>query len=175
VRFVATSGIAEAARRMEDAYSLERSIRRMGGTPLEGSPAAAGPAPPGQRPMTAIMPKPAPSSPGMMPPPTMSAPREAPPSFGAPPPMAMTGPNPALGPQGGLAPPANALQSGMMPMPPGLRQSFAPPPPIQGTGAFDNFESKLRPTIFGLPGMHVAILAIGTFVLVLILMWILLG
>jgi hypothetical protein len=62
---------------------------------------------------------------------------------------------------------------------PGVRadsNSLLPPPAnAHGTGAFDAFEARLRPTIFGLPSLHVAALAIGTFVLVLILMWILMG
>jgi hypothetical protein len=69
--------------------------------------------------------------------------------------------------------------TGTIPMPHAMRQdssSMIPPPANPHTsGAMEAFEARLRPTIFGLPSLHVAALAIGTFVLVLILMWIILG
>ncbi len=73
-----------------------------------------------------------------------------------------------------MQPPA-AHQSSPVHQRPDAASLLPPPPNAMGTGAFDAFESRLRPTIFGLPSLHVAALAIGTFVLVLILMWIILG
>ena len=159
VRLATTGGFGEAARRLEDSYALEQTIRRLVAAPLDVAPSAMHAAM--QRGTTAPLPAKSPpsSSPGLGPP------REPQPSY-APPPMSSG------------APPSHGGGGGTIPMSmrrPDSNSMMPPPPTAQGTGAFDAFEERLRPTIFGLPSVHVAALAIGTFVLVLILMWILMG
>lgn len=154
VRIASTLGIGEAARRMEDAYALEATIRRLIAAPLDVLPSVA------PRP-TSPSKAPPPSSPGLAPPPHELRPSYAPPPSGT----------PAATPS--AWPPAAA--PGPMSRRPDSHSMIPPPATPQGTGGFEAFEERLRPTIFGLPSVHVAALAIGTFVLVLILMWILMG
>lgn len=161
VRIASTSGIAEAARRLEDAYELERTIARLGATPLDLPPsiaASSSSAPHVQTSPLPVRPQPPSSSPGMGPPREMDQrpsfippPSAVPPSAGAPMPMSIGG--------------TMRMGNSMIP----------PPSNPQTSGALEAFGNQLRPTIFGLPSLHVALLAIGTFVGVLILMWIILG
>ncbi len=195
VRIASTAGISEAARRLEDAYALEATIRRLLASPLDVSPSASA------RIATAPLPikRPPSSSPGMAPS------REPPPSYAPSSSLGSVAPGPLHNPQNAGPPSqmggrnlgapgpggAHEMRQSTAPLPMwnagpasssspasgmAFRGSVTPPPPnAQGTGAFAAFEERLRPTIFGLPSIHVAALAIGTFVLVLILMWILIG
>ncbi|MBK8252080.1 MAG: serine/threonine protein kinase [Polyangiaceae bacterium] len=161
VRIASTSGIGEAVRRLEDAYELERTIARLGAMPLDLPPsiaAVSSSAPHAQTSPLPVRPQPPPSSPGMAPPRDL----DQRPSFIPPPSMAA--------PSSGSALPIGV--GGTMRM----GSSMIPPPSSpQTSGALEAFGNQLRPTIFGLPSLHVAALAIGTFVGVLILMWIILG
>ena len=169
MRLASTGGIQEAIRRLDDAYALEATIRRLTSSPLDVPPSAGHSQQSGSnRLLTARLGNNVPVAP------QMSAPREPhqgyaqPSSRGSVPPP----PNP-------MTQSSNPSQGGSMSASQGQRadvNSILPPPAsAMGTGGFDAFEAKLRPTIFGLPGLHVAALAIGTFVLVLVLMWILMG
>jgi serine/threonine-protein kinase len=161
VRLASTAGIAEAARRLEDAYALEATIRRLAAAPLDVPaqvPASAA------RSTARLPPSGMPSSPALSSP--LSGSRDRP-SF-APPPPGSVAPGP-LSPATAPLPPQGARPDM------GAMQPLPQPQSAQGTGAFEAFEARLRPTIFGLPGLHVAALAIGTFVLVLVLMWLLMG
>lgn len=160
VRIAASAGIVEAARRLEDAHALERTIRRLAASPLDLPPSAN--APGGSRVNTA--PLPAASSPGLGPP------RETDQRGSYHPPSAM-GPPSSMGVRA-IPPHTVPMHQGM-----GIESNSALPMPMtpKTSGAMEAFEARLRPTIFGLPSLHVAALAIGTFILVLILMWIILG
>ncbi|MFO0591732.1 MAG: hypothetical protein U0441_29565 [Polyangiaceae bacterium] len=150
VRIGSMQGAAEAARRFEDAYALEATIRRLSAAPLDVPPTVARQQRTERLLPQSAPPPPHPSSPGG---PAMHDPRAAHP------PMSPSQSSPSH-----VGPPSHA-SSPVHPAP-------AVPPT---TGQFDAFEEKLRPMIFGLPSLHVAALAIGTFVLVLVLMWILMG
>ena len=52
---------------------------------------------------------------------------------------------------------------------------MAPPASVRPGMDEQAFRERLKPTLLGLPGLQVALLAVGTFILVLLLMWILLG
>lgn len=173
VRMASTGGVADAMRRLEDAHALERTLRRLATAPLEGVPALAATPPGGSSRVNAnTAPLPAASSPGMGPP------REMDPSGSYRPPASM-GPG---SPASAMTPP-RPIPTATIPIPPHMRPELRPdsasmlpaPSSPQTSGALEAFEARLRPTIFGLPSVHVAALAIGTFVLVLILMWIILG
>jgi len=181
VRIASTAGFPDAARRLEDSYALEATIRRLAASPLDVSPQVAQ-----AHAARSASPSGAPRSVGSSSP--SGAPRGAHSSSpsGAP----RMPPAPPSSSPGHSSPPQGREQSSQYPpqmQPPAAHQSspvhqrpdaaslLPPPPNAMGTGAFDAFESRLRPTIFGLPSLHVAALAIGTFVLVLILMWIILG
>ena len=176
VRIASTAGIAEASRRLEDAYALEATIRRLAASPLDLPPQAARPGRGTERMLPQSAPPPHPSQPSSHAPPPTS--HSHPSQAQAQPHARDRDGGPSYAPQPGsqAQPPSSAHQSGQMP---GVRtdsNSLLPAPlNAHGTGAFDAFEARLRPTIFGLPSLHVAALAIGTFVLVLILMWILMG
>lgn len=161
VRLASTLGLGEASRRLEDAHALEATIRRLIAASPDGPPGAGQAA--GSRTNTAPLPAKSPpsSSPGL------SSPHELRPSY-APPPSSAASPS-------AWPPASSGAPGGLMARRPDSNSMIPPPATAQGTGGFEAFEQKLRPTIFGLPSVHVAALAIGTFVLVLILMWILMG
>jgi len=172
VRLTSTGGFAEAARRLEDAYALELTIRRLTAAAPDAAPPAA-PPPQGShnRLITARLPSggiPA-QSPRSG---SREREREPQPSYA---PSSAAGP--VSSPSNPMTQSSNPMQGGGTPMQQPMRSdSLLPAPPnTQGAGGFEAFEARLRPTIFGLPGLHVAALAIGTFVLVLVLMWILMG
>lgn len=158
VRISSTQGVVEAARRFEDAYALEATIRRLSAAPLDVPIPSMRPGRSTERIVPQSAPPPHPSSPGG------PQPHDGRPSYPAPMSPSQSSPS-HVGPTAQASSPAHG-----MPPAHGIQPGVAP-----STGQFDAFEEKLRPMIFGLPSLHVAALAIGTFVLVLVLMWILMG